>query len=266
MKRTFSLLFFCCAITIFAFLLYTANSDAQQHDSLADAGKLSLNCSVSTQIPAYSSKYFYFLIPSSAHYSISKLSLLLSADFPFKLHLCDSKGFSLSLQKTRKKQFFFYQCEKTLHTNERYFIQIENITNRKRACHFKLMIPKNIPVPSSAKSKHTPKPAKTHIPLKQPTKPTPPHSKLLKPTKPASNYSKSMPSLKTHFLRIKVGCSLALIEKISNTTGFHFKLKSTSPDILSIQNGIIYGRQCGIAIVLIHIGSKTTSCTIKVEK
>ena len=117
--------------------------------------------------------------------------------------------------------------------------------------------PKLIATPTSAP---TPAPQKSANPKNflTPTKPT-------NPTTTSPN-SKSNFLLSTHFLRIKAGTSLAIAEALNlSEESSSLSYQSVFSDRISIQNGILYARSPGIAMIKIVGDNFKSSCTICIQ-
>lgn len=72
--------------------------------------------------------------------------------------------------------------------------------------------------------------------------------------------------LSTHFFRMNTGYSIslpALIQaKDSDNT---IRYENVTPDLVSLQNNILYTKNSGIAVIRILTGTSTTSCTIYIQ-
>lgn len=111
---------------------------------------------------------------------------------------------------------------------------------------------------------HTPKPQK-----KTSLKPT--TSLALTPQKSADPIttnpnSKSNFLLSTHFLRIKAGTSLAIAEALNlSEKSSSLSYQCIFSNRLSIQNGILYAKSSGIAVIEITEDNFKSSCTICIQ-
>ena len=68
-----------------------------------------------------------------------------------------------------------------------------------------------------------------------------------------------------HYIRLKKGTSIALAEKIYTTVPNHRISFTPSSSSLHITDGIVYATSAGLFYIIIHDGSYSSSCTVKVD-
>lgn len=112
----------------------------------------------------------------------------------------------------------------------------------------------------------SPKP--TSVPdLKQHKKTTKTHS----PKKTPDNHTITTPSrsddfLSSHFFRMSAGYSVSLYELTQiRAINTDVQYENMTPDIITLQNNIIYAKTTGLAVIKIYCGYFTTSCTVYVQ-
>ena len=104
---------------------------------------------------------------------------------------------------------------------------------------------------SSSSPSHTNQSSKNSMPSKSST---PQQSKSAPP--PAS------PTIISHFVRIKKGTSLAIVERIIQDPQTNaYTIKASSPDV-SITNGILYVPETGLYYLTLQSKTITTTCTL----
>lgn len=272
----------------FLTLAYFTSAYAQQHDSPASAQKLDANHSISLTLPAYATEYFYF---SLSNVGDNTPMITLSDSSRIHIQLYDSREVSLKYSISSSHIITF--CD-SLSSGERYFLKLDNqssqdkkvkitlgytakpeeTANAKKSTKPKKTVkpktstrvrqtakpvatPKDIPrLQKGTASIHTPKPT-TSLAL------TP--QKSAKPTTANPN-SKSDSLLSTHFLRIKAGSSLAIAEALNlSEKASSLSYRSIFSDRISIQNGILYARSPGIAVIEIAGNNFKSSCTICIQ-
>ena len=68
-----------------------------------------------------------------------------------------------------------------------------------------------------------------------------------------------------HYIRLKKGTSIALAERIYTTVPNHPISFTPSSSSLHITDGIVYATSAGLFYIIIHDGSYSSSCTVKVD-
>lgn len=79
--------------------------------------------------------------------------------------------------------------------------------------------------------------------------------------------SRSNSILSSHFVRMSTGRSVSAFELLPiHLPESKITLKTLTPDLLSIQNNIIYAKKSGLAVLRIHCKGRTTTCTIYIQE
>lgn len=291
-------LIFCILLDI----LPTVPVFAHQYDSFASAGLLSMEDPVSITIPACASEYYYFEPSHETNDTLLTYQVEVLYGTQLELSLYDSQGTLIKLiSGTNGNNISLDYTEISL-SQSRYFLQLHNMT--KQDLRIQIYIhcsnvitatdaPQDTPKTatkrkkaSDAKSTH--KPSNTDKPIN--TNTPAPKSKYgtnqsdsginqkspdtsAKPTiTPQKNTSdpdtKSIIAISSHFLRMSTGHSMSLPDalKIKDISWQKLQYENITPEKISLQNGIIYTKNSGLAVILIHYGTYTTSCTLYIQK
>lgn len=272
-----------------------------QNLSLADFGfsdaiALPYQQSTKCNLPAYDARYYYFLGTDTANTTVSTSDTVISVtpSGKYRISLYDSHGIAVPLSKTDTDYTFVQSTA----TKQRYFLRIQNLSSQDLTLSIALRFSstgsnkkstQTPPSPTNKVKKRTKKSvAKTATPKKssKPKSSATSHTNKLftftpsspSPTNKSSNNSTSSkssasrknrtspsiapPTVTNHFVRIKKGTSLAIVEKIiQNSSSTVFSVEASSPDV-SVTNGILYVPKTGLYYLTLQSKSITTTCTL----
>ena len=85
------------------------------------------------------------------------------------------------------------------------------------------------------------------------------------PKKVSSGTTLSPVTPARHYIRLKKGTSIALVERIYTTVPNHPISFTPSSSSLHITDGIVYATSAGLFYIIIQDGSYSSSCTVKVD-
>lgn len=255
-------------------------------DSLTSSISLSFNSTKKFQLEAYEHFYAYYTVPSSYSRTKNTLSVTVSNLSNFSISVMNSDGSSIST--TRKKNILYFKNNAFIAEN-RYFIKIHNQRNIRSAGSINIRYTtdttaspktshKDATNIASSHKRHQQKSTKSSSSRNASRQKTANNSSSRKgktaATNNASTSSKKYISSDTtlspvtpaiHYIRLKKGTSIALAEKIYTTVPNHRISFTPSSSSLHITDGIVYATSAGLFYIIIHDGSYSSSCTVKVD-
>ena len=269
-------------------------------DSLTSSISLSFNSTKKFQLEAYEHFYAYCTVPSSYSRTKNTLSVTVSNLSNFSISVMNSDGSSIST--TRKKNILYFKNNAFIAEN-RYFIKIHNQRNIRSAGSINIRYTtdttaspktshKDATNIASSHKRHQQKSTKSSSSrnasrqksTKSPSsrnasrQKTANNSSSRKGKTPATNNVSTSPKKYVssgttlspvtpaiHYIRLKKGTSIALAEKIYTTVPNHRISFTPSSSSLHITDGIVYATSAGLFYIIIHDGSYSSSCTVKVD-
>ena len=269
-------------------------------DSLTSSISLSFNSTKKFQLEAYEHFYAYYTVPSSYSRTKNTLSVTVSNLSNFSISVMNSDGSSIST--TRKKNILYFKNNAFIAEN-RYFIKIHNQRNIRSAGSINIRYTTDTTASPKTSHKDTTNIASSHKRHQQKStkssssrnasrqkstnnsssrnasrQKTANNSSSRKGKTAATNNASTSPKKNIssdttlspvtpaiHYIRLKKGTSIALAEKIYTTVPNHRISFTPSSSSLHITDGIVYATSAGLFYIIIHDGSYSSSCTVKVD-
>ena len=269
-------------------------------DSLTSSISLSFNSTKKFQLEAYEHFYAYYTVPSSYSRTKNTLSVTVSNLSNFSISVMNSDGSSIST--TRKKNILYFKNNAFIAEN-RYFIKIHNQRNIRSAGSINIRYTTDTTASPKTSHKDATNIASSHKRHQQKStkssssrnasrqkstnnsssrnasrQKTANSSSSRKGKTPATNNVSTSPKKDIssdttlshvtpaiHYIRLKKGTSIALAEKIYTTVPNHRISFTPSSSSLHITDGIVYATSAGLFYIIIHDGSYSSSCTVKVD-